>query len=281
MDAIGRQVNAMERTYLDRLDRRIRRQLVRFFIREVDAKVPPGPLGKDKNARRQLALRLAEEAAKEIIESRGPEPRQGRPPSDAWLRVATIWLEPHLANVALLFLKTEVDKARLQFKRIREDERQLQSLHAPPMATRRWMDEGYQKERHEVMTALFADIHFLLVCLDKLDLYLRMLRKYLPKEQEIAAVQKRYKRLLKEADDFRNHLEHMDKRIEEGVSDLGNLIDSMFSFGGRTFEIGPSREAEVQAFYEDLLRAAEAVARRQRARRDDSSSPSRGGAAKS
>lgn len=131
------------------------------------------------------------------------------------------------------------------------------------------------------MTALFADIHFLPICLDKLDLYLHMLRKDLPREPELAIVQKRYRRLLKDSTDCTDHVDHIDRRIERRVCDLGNLMDGKFPFDGKTFEIGPSRETEAETFFEDLLRAPESVAQRQRTRQAKPDSTNGGGPSES
>ena len=59
-----------------------------------------------------------------------------------------------------------MDKIRLQFSRIKQDDVKMKELDEPDTAKVRWMDADYQKQRHEANVALFADIHFLLISLN-------------------------------------------------------------------------------------------------------------------
>lgn len=237
--------------YLVQLSWRQRRRLIRKYFKEtMDA--PAGPLGRNRKARRQYALKLTNEEAKQIaMGTQGSAQRWlAEVSSDEWLRVAEIWLQPHITQVALLFAKTEMDKIRLQFRRIRQDAATVDALHRPEVAHEKWTDLSYQRMRHEAMTALFADIHFLLICLDKLDPFLRIIEKSLPNESELAGVRASFNQLLKDSNDFRNHMERIDERVQRGVSDLGNLTGSDFTFDGQKFSVGPARERD--AFLRNL-----------------------------
>ena len=177
--------------------------------------------------------------------------------------MAQVHIEPPPAKIALFLVKLEMDKARLQFQRLRHDSQDLDSLlHGTSERAELWMSEDYQRRRMESMVALFADIHFLLICLDKLDLLVKMLARLLPMAEEIAGVRKKYAVILREYSTFRNHLEHIDERVERGISDLGNLNNGSFTFDGRLFDVGPSREREVEEIFEAILHALETISNR-------------------
>lgn len=183
-------------------------------------------------------------------------------------------LEPGQALTALLMMKTEIDKIRLQFQRIREDDSLIRSLVHPHILREDWFDEetrikirSDQEKSQKALTALFADIHYLLIGLARLDLFLRWLEKLLPSEPELRDVRGKFARLLKDSNDFRNHLEHINERIARGVSDLGNLSGTLFTFDGKQFDVGPALQAEVEAFFEALISGCEAISARQNPRR--------------
>lgn len=169
-----------------------------------------------------------------------------------------IHLNSSTARVALIFLKREVDKARLQFRRIRQDRDEVEKFTG--LFTNRKNSHGFlrvQQRSNEAMLALFADIHFLLICLDKIDLLLRMLQKHLPTNQKLNNILQLHSKSLKNYNDFRNHLEHINERIENKVSDLGNLQNNMFTFAGKNFDIGPDTENEVEKILDETLSALE------------------------
>ena len=169
-----------------------------------------------------------------------------------------------------------MEKTRLQFERIRADERALQyslrrMTELEKVSDERWMDDDYQDERykffkasHEANVTLFADIHYLLVTLEKLETFFRLLEAKLSAESELKAVRANYDSLLRDSNEFRNFVEHIDKELRRGTSDLGNLAGTLFTFNGRTFDIGPKRQREVESFFSDLVTACEAIAGRQR-----------------
>jgi len=171
-----------------------------------------------------------------------------------------IHLKSQTARVALLFLKREVDKARLQFSRIRQDRDEVEQF--TDLSTNRRNSHGLLKVQQrfdEAMLALFADIHFLLICLDKIDLLLRMLQKHFPTNQKLNNILHLHSKSLKDYNDFRNHLEHIDERIEDKVSDLGNLQNNMFTFAGKRFNIGTDTENELERILDETLSALENV----------------------
>lgn len=99
---------------------------------------------------------------------------------------------------------------------------ELDCLSSEPRIS--WQDPGFQEKREEAMesfhhnnVALFADVHFLLICLDKIDRLSKMLADRLG--AKIDRIRQDYSRSLKNYNDFRNHLEHIDDRIKNGVTD--------------------------------------------------------------
>ena len=173
--------------------------------------------------------------------------------------------------MALLFLWEGVEDARLQFGRIREDRKafmqareELDRLSSEARVSRQ--DLASQEKREEAMEsfhhnnqALFADVHFLLISLDKIDLFSKMLTDCLGGKTN--RIRQDYSRSLKEYNDFRNHLEHVDQRIKNGVTDLdlGSLVGDRFRFKGKPFDIGPAREREVEGIFSEILAACEAT----------------------
>jgi len=131
----------------------------------------------------------------------------------------------------------------MQFQRIKTD---AQSLQTPSKggATNAW----------EGTIALFGDIHFLLILLDKIDSLLKLMIQYLPGKQSLKDVKARHQVSLKNYNDFRNHLEHIDDRIKKGVRDLGNLGDSTYTFDGERFDLGPATEKEVEDIFSEILK---------------------------
>ena len=171
------------------------------------------------------------------------------------IRVATIGQRNHMTT-ELFLLKNELDKIRLQFSRIKQDDLRIQELHTPEIRETRWFDEDYQKQRHETQVALFADIHFLLISLTNFaKIFHKLLKPQLPTNKEISAIDtKCYKTTFQEYTNFRNNLEHIYQKVGN-VGDLGNLANGKFTFGGETFDIGCKRETEIETIFSEILSA--------------------------
>jgi hypothetical protein len=174
-------------------------------------------------------------------------------------------LKPPPARIAFLLFEGQVGKARLQFTRIREDKGRIREHDRILAEHARLVAEGRDpmslpvsnQEMSEAMTALFADIHFLLICLSAVDHLLRTLERLLPKNQELLLVRRRHAGSLKKWSDFRNHLEHIDDRVRRGVSDLGNLGNNIFTFDGQSLGVGPDCEKEIEDILDETLTALE------------------------
>lgn len=194
------------------------------------------------------------------------------------MSVAGIWIKPIKARIILSMLEAQVEVARLQFERIHQDSTKLQEEMRQLAEAERVVgraergdslpdefETGSDRigETRSPQTALFADIHFLLICLDKIDLFLRRLEEYLPDVQEFHLVRERHRGSLREYNDFRNHLEHIDDRLEKGVTDLGNLGGTTFSFDDKSFEVGEAQRRKMEEIFNDILWTARTVSVRQ------------------
>jgi hypothetical protein len=194
-------------------------------------------------------------------------------------RASLILLNPFKARVGLHLAESEMKVIRLQLRRIREDmamsadafKKVRVTHHLDDSNRERFFDDDFReagieamKRGQEVNTTLFADIKFLVMSVRQLRRFFMMIRKYLPNEPELEELEKRYGGFLKDSKDIRNGIVHEDDRIDDGVSDLGNLYNSKFTFDGKEFEIGPELERILEEFFEGLLQACEFIAERQR-----------------
>jgi len=174
-------------------------------------------------------------------------------------------LQPAQARIGLILLEIEVRKARLQFVRIRQDVTKIEALFRALENEALSIIKGSgspaasisQQKDVEPGLALFADVHFLLNCLDKVDILIRMLESLLPTNQKLMLVRASHANTLKEWNDFRNHLEHIDERVRRGVSDLGNLGNDLFTFDGKALDIGPACQKEFGDIFSETLTALE------------------------
>lgn len=180
-----------------------------------------------------------------------------RNPMEDMLRISSIMLDSPSARGALFFISSEVNSIRLQFSRIK--------AHNKVIDREREIMRGRMSSRTNSirrMRALFADVRYLLVSLGMLQSLFVMLERALPNELEILALREKYKTSLKDYTDFRDHVEHIYERAQR-TSDLGNLSGdaTVYTFGGKGFDIGKAREIEVESLYDDIVAALEAIAR--------------------
>lgn len=82
---------------------------------------------------------------------------------------------------------------------------------------------------------LFVDIHFYFSSGALIDSALKKLQKDLA-DKELDEIVNKYQKQLKDLNDARNHIEHLDERIDR-VSDLGNLINGRYRFDGKFYDL--------------------------------------------
>jgi hypothetical protein len=180
-------------------------------------------------------------------------------------RKTLIHLKSPVARIALLLLENEVERARLQFRRIRKNsgviDTYMRLLAEKGVMVAHGIDPqsapDHEREMNEAQLALFADIHFLLICLDKVDLMLKTLERNLPDNQALKFVRQGHATALRNYNDFRNHLEHIDDRLKRNVSDLGNFGNNIFTFDEKDFNVGLACEKELEEIFNEALRALE------------------------
>lgn len=95
------------------------------------------------------------------------------------------------------------------------------------------------------LVVLFADIHFFLVSLSSLYRILNALRAVVKNEHKFGTLFKQYRPQLEYLDKFRDHLEHIEDRLDgvakgkplKNPSMFGNLFGDEYDFGGERFNI--------------------------------------------
>jgi hypothetical protein len=159
-------------------------------------------------------------------------------------------------TTVLNLLRFEMRKTRLQFKRLEEDW-QAQAQEASKSTET-------QTEYVDRTARLFADIHFLLVCLKKLrSIFLRM-QKYFPESKELKRIEDRYGKLLDYCSKMRDDLEHIDDRPGKGVLGLGSTFGTIFQFGKRQLNLDTDFHAKIETFYNELVSAYDEILKKRR-----------------
>lgn len=142
------------------------------------------------------------------------------------------------ASAVFLTLERYVNGAMIQWNRIQADKRAL--LGPGP---------GVDQT---LMLTLFLDIHFYFICYDKAQNLLEHLSKT-DGDPQLDNLWKTLKPKFKPFNDARNHFEHIESRIERNLSDLGNLENDTFTFGGERFDICASGVQILTDAYEQVV----------------------------
>ncbi len=142
-------------------------------------------------------------------------------------------------SVALLIFEKYANATEIQFERIQQDKKALPGP-GPGADTK-------------LMITLFSDIHFYFVCIDKVQNLLEAIAKS-DGEPSFIELWSRYQSIFKPYNDARNHLEHIEDRIKEKkyLSDLGNLHNNTYTFGGEPFDISRKGLDTVIESYNDV-----------------------------
>jgi hypothetical protein len=180
------------------------------------------------------------------------------------------FIGPSKAAAAAILIEVEMMRVDLQFERIDKNRKETEEAE-------RILFEGVKSAQHPWTSTkdvldklgiyLFADIHYLLISLNNIDKLLIMLEKILTGYPEIAALRKKHKQPFCEYNKFRNNLEHIYQRINDGVTELANLSDDQFTFNNESFSIGEDRRKEVRTIHADIRKALMVVAQKQAEKR--------------
>ncbi len=201
---------------------------------------------------------------------------------DISLTVAALGLTSAMKG-ALLF-DNAYFSLETQFHRIQEDNlnlevgllRQKNELEQQMIASREWserinsrFDEKAEKLPDKPVRqinnrywsipqrTLFVDIHFYFVSGALIDLAVKKLQNEI-NDQELNDIGDKYSQVLKDLNDARNNIEHMDERIDRGISELGNITDGRYYFNGRYYELYFDQIRELRdELYDYLLRKAQ------------------------
>jgi hypothetical protein len=150
-------------------------------------------------------------------------------------------LKAHIskASIALLILEKYVNGTMIQWNRIQADKR---ALPGPGLG----VDQT-------LMQTLFLDIHFYFICYDKVQ----NLIEYLTETDGDSKLNNLWQILKPKFEPFntaRNHLEHIETRMEEKyLYDFGNFENDIFSFGGECFDISASGLKILTDAYEQVI----------------------------
>ena len=172
------------------------------------------------------------------------------------------------ADAIMAMMTRAIDVSRLQLKRLRKDVERYHHLtgadsgSSSPGAT----TEGeFLASSAETRTALYADLHLLFIKLHEADQLQSRLNHLMSQEPELARLRNRHRALIRRCDDYRRHLERVDK---DHLSDTGNLSENTYSFHGKKFDIGPNLEMNVEDLLKDVVLSWARIRDRQRKIRD-------------
>jgi len=142
-------------------------------------------------------------------------------------------------SIVLSVLEKYVNGTILQWNRIQADKR---ALPGPGTGIDRTL-----------MQTLFLDIHFYFICYDKVQNLIAHLAE-IDGDSELNNLWQILKPKFKPFNDARNHLEHIETRMEKKyLHDLGNLKNDTFSFGGECFDISASGLKILTNAYEQVI----------------------------
>ena len=143
----------------------------------------------------------------------------------------------------------------LQFSRIQSDNINLQSglekqkseLDNQLLVMKKWSEklqsDGLEKMPNRPVInnnnrlwvipqkTLFADIHYYFIAGAQLDMAVKTIMAKIT-DPRLTAVTEKYSLPLKELNDARNNIEHLDERMER-ISNLGNIINGDYHFNGQ------------------------------------------------
>jgi hypothetical protein len=168
-----------------------------------------------------------------------------------------LWRISNKAWTLLQLMERYVNAAILQRSRLDQyNERFLELMSRGPSLTR--------LEVTEHMSQGFADVHFFLICGDKVHgLFEHMLTVEHAREIRTVWGKKRVK--LEAFQKARDVLEHMDERVVKRgeLNSGGSLMNGvLYSVGDQVIDVGPSALAVITSTYEELCDTAAALPHR-------------------
>jgi hypothetical protein len=172
------------------------------------------------------------------------------------------------ADAIMAMMTKAIDVSRLQLRRLKKDvERYHQLTGADSSSTYLGAtSEGeFLASSADARTALHADLHLLFIKLHEADQLLSRLNHLMAQEPELTGVRNKHRAFIMRCDDYRRHLDKVDK---DHFSDAGSLKENTYSFHGRKFDIGPDLEKNVEELLKDVTSSWARIRDRQRKIRD-------------
>lgn len=164
-----------------------------------------------------------------------------------------LWRISNKAWTLLQLMERYVNAAILQRMRLEEDGQLLaEILHRGPLATRLEVIESLGRG--------FADVHFFLICGDKVHgLFEHIVA--MEHNRDIRTVWRKKKVRLEAFRDARDVLEHMDGRVERGELNSGGILMNgvTYSIGDQVIDVGPNALVVLTSTYEELCDAASSL----------------------
>lgn len=158
--------------------------------------------------------------------------------------------KPIQTKFLLLLIETSINKAIIQHQRIMKIKKKIPKLMMKNINVAEKIRNMAELKKSRTM--LFSDLHHYFICWGEVNrLYI-----YLNKIQPLFTLPQKYLNELKIHCDFRNHLEHLEERIERGVTDLGNMFDDEFSFNNVTIDVSVTDLMKLKELYLVLINIA-------------------------
>jgi hypothetical protein len=143
------------------------------------------------------------------------------------------------AGVALHFFEQYVNGAIIQWERIQKVKKEFL---APATRVNPFL-----------VQTLFMDIHFYFICHDKVQNLFEKIAS-MEGDQELTRLWEKSKPIFRPYNNVRNHLEHIDERINnKSLSDFGNLRNDIYTFGPEQVDIGPLNLKILTEAYEKVI----------------------------
>ena len=164
----------------------------------------------------------------------------------------------------MAMMNKSIDVTRLQFKRVRKDLDEFHQLAGSEASVRVFdgkLGNENMSQSSEIRTALFADVHFLLISIHETEQLFARLKKIYPLEADLSNLHNRHRPMMRRCTEFRTHMEHVDGKETE---DLGRLRETVFSLRGKAIDLGPAFERDAEALFADLVNAWARISERQR-----------------
>jgi hypothetical protein len=99
---------------------------------------------------------------------------------------------------------------------------------------------------------LTVDVHFYFICWDKAEILLNRLGE-VHGDSRLVALSARFKAIAKPFNDARNHMEHIDERVQRDPSYTGHIAGDYFMMAGERFDVSEKGLKLLTDMYEEVV----------------------------